>query len=63
MTQSSTDSMPRKRSFTSLTLNWLADRVRHTQELKEKIASGAYQVDSKAVAASIVDPAKGENTG
>jgi anti-sigma28 factor (negative regulator of flagellin synthesis) len=62
MANEGTNVPQRKRSFTSLTLNWIADRVRHTQELKEKIASGAYKVDSKTIAASIVDPAKSSNT-
>lgn len=46
---------PRKRGLTSLTLGWLADRFRRAQVLKEKIENGTYSVDSKKVAASLVN--------
>lgn len=45
----------RKRSVTSLTLGWLAEKIRRTQDLKERVASGKYQIDSEKVAAAIIN--------
>ncbi|MCB0328117.1 MAG: flagellar biosynthesis anti-sigma factor FlgM [Bdellovibrionales bacterium] len=45
----------RKRSLTSLTLAWLSEKLRRAEEIKEKVHSGAYQVDSEKLAASMVN--------
>ena len=45
---------PRKRSLTELTLGWFAERLRKADAIKEKLETGAYAVDSRKVAASIV---------
>ena len=44
------------KNLTELSLKWLADRVRKTESLKEKIQSGQYKVDSAKLASSFVDP-------
>ena len=43
-----------KRSMTELTLGWIADRLRKAERIKEEIKSGAYKVNSEAVAQAIV---------
>lgn len=49
----------RRRSLTELTLGWIAERLRKTEEIKAAVRSGAYQVNSEKVAASIVsDPSE-----
>ena len=45
----------RKRSLTSLTLNWLSEKLKRAEEVKEQVKSGAYEVDSAKLAASMVD--------
>ncbi|MCB0317364.1 MAG: flagellar biosynthesis anti-sigma factor FlgM [Bdellovibrionales bacterium] len=47
-----------KRAFknlTSLSLNWLADKLRKKERLQEKIANGEYSVDSQKIAESMVE--------
>ncbi len=46
---------PRRRSLTSLTLNWLADKVKRSEEIKQKLAEGTYSVDSRKIAAVIAN--------
>jgi anti-sigma28 factor (negative regulator of flagellin synthesis) len=46
---------PRKRSLTSVTLQWLAERMRRSERIKTAINEGTYQIDSAKVAASIVN--------
>jgi len=46
---------PRKRSLTSVTLGWIAERVRKAEKIKEAIASGTYKVDPDKVARSILN--------
>jgi anti-sigma28 factor (negative regulator of flagellin synthesis) len=45
----------RKRSLTEITLNWLAERVRRTEKIKDEVSSGSYKVDSQKVAMAIVN--------
>ena len=50
----------KKRSLTSITLGWIAERVRRAERIKAQVDSGSYQVDTAKVAASIVNkPASG----
>jgi len=49
--------IPRKRSLTSLSLQWIAERIRKTERIKAEIAAGKYSVSSSDVAESLVsDP-------
>lgn len=45
---------PRRRSLTSMTLTWLAERMRKTERLKNAVEEGAYRVNSEELAKSIV---------
>jgi len=47
-------SIPRKRSLTSLSLQWIAERMRKTERIKAEIAAGKYSVSSADVAESLV---------
>ena len=46
---------PRKRRVTDLALQWLAQRLRKSQQIKERVDNGTYAVDSSKVAASIAN--------
>ncbi len=47
----------RKRGVTSVMLGWIADRLRRAEDLKQKISTGTYQIDSEKIAESILsDP-------
>lgn len=62
MTENSEDNKggpntPRKRSLTSLSLQWLAERMRKAERIKAEIAAGKYRISSAEVAESLVsDP-------
>lgn len=43
------------KNLTSLSLNWIADKFRKKEEIKQKILDGDYSVDSQQLAKSIVD--------
>jgi len=45
----------RKRSMTTLNLQWVAERVRKARKIKEAIAAGTYNVDSRDVASSLLE--------
>ncbi|MFM1846903.1 MAG: Anti-sigma-28 factor, FlgM [Pseudomonadota bacterium] len=55
MSESEQAVKPRKRSLTSVTLQWLAERMRRSERIKAQVSEGTYQVDSAKVAASIVN--------
>ena len=46
---------PRQRSLTSLTLNWMAERVRRAERIKKQVAKGKYKVNSEEIAAAIIN--------
>lgn len=48
-----------KRSVTSLTLGWIAERLKRAERLKKEVADGSYRVDSAAVAQAMVGPKNG----
>ena len=50
----SEESIPRKRSLTSLTLNWLAERMRKAERVRSAIEKGHYKINSEDLAKSIV---------
>jgi hypothetical protein len=45
---------PRRRGLTSMTLQWIADKLRRTDRIKEELSAGTYQVDSAKVAQAMV---------
>ncbi len=46
----------RRRGLTSLTLEWLAEKLRRAERIKGALQEGTYQVDSGKVAKAIADP-------
>jgi len=46
---------PRKRGLTSMTLQWIAEKFRRAEKIKEELSQGTYQVDSDKVAKAIID--------
>jgi hypothetical protein len=47
---------PRRKGLTSLTLQWLADKLRRTDKIREELSQGTYQVDSSKVAQAMMAP-------
>ncbi|MDC0357560.1 flagellar biosynthesis anti-sigma factor FlgM [Oligoflexia bacterium] len=45
----------RKRSMTSITLGWLAERLKRCEAIKEQLESGVYKVDNEKVANALLD--------
>jgi anti-sigma28 factor (negative regulator of flagellin synthesis) len=45
----------RRRGLTSVTLQWLADRLRRAERIKGALESGTYKVDSNKVAKALLD--------
>ena len=45
----------RPRSATLLTLKWLADRLRRSDAIKEKLKNGKYDVDSEKIAKALAN--------
>lgn len=46
---------PRKKGLTSLTLEWLAEKFRRTERIKDALHRGTYQVDSNEVAKAMLN--------
>lgn len=53
----------RRRSPTLLKLQWLAERVRKCEKIKNEIARGSYRVDSRAVAKRLLNLDMNEEPG
>jgi anti-sigma28 factor (negative regulator of flagellin synthesis) len=45
----------RRRGLTSLTLQWIAEKLRRTAQIKEALERGTYRVDSNKVAEAILN--------
>jgi anti-sigma28 factor (negative regulator of flagellin synthesis) len=56
MESNSGGNTPKKRSLTELTLGWLAEKLRRSEELKAQINSGTYTVNTEKIAEKIVNP-------
>jgi anti-sigma28 factor (negative regulator of flagellin synthesis) len=44
----------RKRGLTSVTLQWLAEKLRRAEKIKDALDRGTYQIDSSKVAKAIL---------
>ena len=56
-------SAPRPRAMTTLKLQWLAERIRKTERIKQALAAGNYKVDSRAVARAVLGYDANTNEG
>jgi hypothetical protein len=54
MSENNNNNQPRRRGLTSLTLQWIADKFRRTEKIKEELSRGTYQVDSDKIAKAII---------
>jgi anti-sigma28 factor (negative regulator of flagellin synthesis) len=52
---------PRRRGLTSMTLQWLAEKLRRAEKIKAELHDGTYQVDTSKVAQAILN-GEGEAT-
>lgn len=62
MSDTNNPNPPRKRGLTSLTIQWLAEKFRRAEKIKEELSQGTYQVDSDKVAKAIIDNSLGSNS-
>jgi len=46
---------PRKRGLTSMTLQWIADKFRRAEQIKNELNTGTYQIDSNKIARAILN--------
>ena len=46
---------PRKKGLTSLTLEWIAEKFRRAERIKDALHKGTYEVDSSKVAKAMLD--------
>jgi anti-sigma28 factor (negative regulator of flagellin synthesis) len=46
--------MPRRRGLTSVTLQWLAEKLRRAEKIKDALNRGTYEVDTSKVAKAIL---------
>jgi anti-sigma28 factor (negative regulator of flagellin synthesis) len=46
---------PRKRGLTSLTLGWIAEKLRRAEKIREELEKGTYKVNSEKIAEAIVN--------
>jgi anti-sigma28 factor (negative regulator of flagellin synthesis) len=61
MSETNEQKPPRRKGITSLTLQWIAEKLRRTTKIKEELSNGTYQVDSSKVAKAIVTNNHGES--
>ena len=46
---------PRRRGLTSVTLQWIAEKLRRAEKIKDELNRGTYQVDTSKVAKAILN--------
>jgi|688.fasta_scaffold2444401_1 hypothetical protein len=46
---------PRKKGLTSLTLEWIAEKFRRAERIKDALNKGTYEVDSSKVAKAMLN--------
>jgi hypothetical protein len=51
----------RKRGFTSVALQWIAERLRRSDQIKTELQEGKYQVDTTKVAEALVSHEENRN--
>ncbi len=51
----------RRKGLTSITLHWIAEKLRRTERIKAELAKGTYQIDSAKVAQALMDTSDHEN--
>jgi anti-sigma28 factor (negative regulator of flagellin synthesis) len=51
---------PRRKGITSMTLHWIAEKLRRAERIKTALSQGTYQVDSAKVAQAIVDTTRND---
>ena len=51
----SEEDKPKKRSLTSISLGWIAEKLRRAEEIKKAMQDGTYKVDSTKVAKALVN--------
>ena len=49
------------KNLTQLSLKWLADKMRKAEEIRAKVQSGAYRVDSSKIASSLAGKPESED--
>jgi hypothetical protein len=62
MSDTNNTKAPRKRGLTSLTIQWLAEKFRRAEKIKEELSQGTYQVDSDKVAQAIIENSSNSNS-
>ena len=48
------ESRPRKRSLTSVTLGWIAERIARADRIKKAVDEGNYKTNPEEIASSII---------
>jgi anti-sigma28 factor (negative regulator of flagellin synthesis) len=61
MSQGDNEKPQRKRGFTSVALQWIAERLRRSDQIKTELADGTYKVDSAKVAEALVNKEEGRS--
>lgn len=46
---------PRRKGLTSLTLQWIAEKLRRKEKIIEELSNGTYEVDSDKIARALVN--------
>jgi non-homologous end joining protein Ku len=55
MNDSPVNKPPRRKGLTSLTLQWIAEKLRRKEKIIEELSNGTYEVDSSKIARALVN--------